>query len=135
MIERTVELANQTKGFGSRQLRAALDSSPLWGASKVEDTYNLLGHALRKAISVIASQQGRGLASCPVDTGTSILAGSSLKAALDLNWDEPDERNLALGMVLDLLEQVETHIQAQPKEIKDHPVVRSSMDAARQVEA
>ncbi len=56
LIERTVELAEQTKGFGSRQLRAALDSSPLWGASKVEDTYNLLGHALKKAIGVIASQ-------------------------------------------------------------------------------
>lgn len=35
LIEITVELAQQTKGFGSRQLRAALDSSPLWGASKV----------------------------------------------------------------------------------------------------
>jgi len=31
---------------------------PLVGI-KVEDTYNLLGHALRKAISVIARQQGR----------------------------------------------------------------------------
>ena len=50
LIERTVELAEQTKGFGSKQLRAALDSSPLWGASKVEDTYNLLAHALKKAI-------------------------------------------------------------------------------------
>jgi len=48
LIEKTVELANKTKSFGSRQLRAALDSSPLWGASKVEDTYNLLGHAYGK---------------------------------------------------------------------------------------
>jgi len=32
-------------------------------------------------------------------------------AALDLNWDEPDERNLALGMVWDVLERVETQIQ------------------------
>ncbi len=39
LIEKTVELAEQSKGFGSKQLRAALDSSPLWGASKVEDTY------------------------------------------------------------------------------------------------
>jgi len=35
------------------------------------------------------------------------------KAALDLNWDEPDERNLALGMVWDVLERVETQIQQQ----------------------
>ena len=62
LIERTVEIAAQTKGFGHRKLRAALDSSPLWGAGRVEDTYNLLGHALRKAIGVLARQQGRELA-------------------------------------------------------------------------
>src|SRR5215472_11877486 len=62
LIERTIELAQQTRGFGVGPLRAALDSSPLWGASRVEDTYNLLGHALRKAMGVIARQQGRGLA-------------------------------------------------------------------------
>jgi len=50
----------------------------LWGASKVEDTYNLLGHALRKAISVIARQQG-GLAEDD-EMSASILATSSLKA-------------------------------------------------------
>ena len=64
LLERTIELAAATKAFGSRQLRAALDSSPLWGAGKVEDTYNLLGHALRKALGVIARQQGRGAGGC-----------------------------------------------------------------------
>lgn len=50
LIERTIELAAQVGAFGSRQLRAALDSSPLWGAGRVEDTYNLLSHALLKRI-------------------------------------------------------------------------------------
>jgi transposase len=45
LLERTIEVAAATKAFGSRHLRAALDSSPLWGAGKVEDSYNLLGHA------------------------------------------------------------------------------------------
>ena len=36
-------------GSAPGPLRAALDSSPLWGAGRVEDTNNLLGHALRKA--------------------------------------------------------------------------------------
>jgi hypothetical protein len=40
--------------------------------------------------------------------GTSILASSSLKAALDLNWNEPNQRNLALSIVLGVLEQAET---------------------------
>ena len=41
LIERTVEIAKEKGGFHSVKLRAALDSSPLWGAGKVEDTYNL----------------------------------------------------------------------------------------------
>ena len=35
-------------------LRAALDSSPLWGAAKGEESYNLLGPAPKKALGVIA---------------------------------------------------------------------------------
>src|SRR4051812_23175723 len=81
LIERTVELAAETKAFGSRQLRAALDSSPLWGAGRVEDTYNLLGHALRKALGVIARQQGRGLAELAAEAQVPLLSGEqSLKA-------------------------------------------------------
>jgi hypothetical protein len=48
LIERTIDLAKETGAFGAGPLRAALDSSPLWGASRVEDTYNLLGHAPRQ---------------------------------------------------------------------------------------
>ena len=56
LVERTIEQVEKKGGFSSRTLRAALDSSPLWGAARVEDTYNLLGHALRKALEVIARQ-------------------------------------------------------------------------------
>ncbi len=38
LLDRTVALAEQTGGFGARQLRAALDSTPLFGAGRVEDT-------------------------------------------------------------------------------------------------
>ncbi len=134
LIEKTVELAEQTKGFGSKQLRAALDSSPLWGASKVEDTYNLLGHALKKAIGVISRQQGRELSELAHDIGVDIVASSSLKAALDLNWDDPDEKNLALGIVLDALERCENFVQTQP-ESSEHLQVRSALETARLIEA
>ena len=96
LLERTVELAATTGAFGARQLRAALDSSPLWGAGRVEDTYNLLGHALRKALGVIARQQGWELAHLAHAAGADLLAGPSLKAALDLDWDQPTARDQAL---------------------------------------
>jgi transposase len=108
LVERTVELAAATKGFGARALRAALDSSPLWGAGRVEDTLNLMGHALRKALGVIAALQGRGQAAgitmLAQQAGTPELAASSLKAALDRDWDDPGARDEALAVVLGLLE-------------------------------
>src|SRR6266566_894741 len=45
LIERTIEMASQSQAFGPRPRRSALDSSPLWGAGRVEDAYNLVGHA------------------------------------------------------------------------------------------
>lgn len=83
LVERTIELAARTRSFGHKALRATLDSSPLWGAGRVEDTYNLLGHALRKALGVIAPQQGRGLAEVAAQAGA---------PTLDNMWDEAPEQ-------------------------------------------
>ena len=133
LIERTVELAARTKGFGARALRAALDSSPLWGAGRVEDTFNLMGHALRKALGVIAAAQGWGQAA-----GTAVMAGlagvpqlaaSSLKAALDADWDDPAARDQALAQVLSLLDRVDGFIAGQHG---DQPAA-AAVAVARQV--
>lgn len=132
LIERTIEVAANTGGFGKGPLRAALDSSPLWGASRVEDTYNLLGHALRKALGVIADQQGRGLAELAAEANAQVVSGTSLKAALDRNWDDPQERQEALKVVLAALTAVEGWLENQP-ESKDDPVVQASMQAAKRV--
>ena len=117
LVERTVELAAATGGFGARALRAALDSSPLRGAGRVEDTFNLMGHALRKALGVIAVLQGRGqaagTAAVAEQAGVPELAASSLKAALDADWDDPAARDAALAQVLGLLDQVEAFIAGQ----------------------
>jgi transposase len=133
LIERTVELAARTGGFGARALRAALDSSPLWGAGRVEDTFNLMGHALRKALGVIAVLQGRGQAAgtavLAAQAGVPALAASSLKAALDRDWDDPAARDAALAGVLGLLDQVETFVAGQLGE----EAAQVAVAAARQV--
>jgi Transposase DDE domain/Transposase domain (DUF772) len=117
LVERTVALAARTGGFGARALRAALDSSPLWGAGRVEDTINLMGHALRKALGVIAVVQGWGQAAgtavVAAQAGVPQLAASSLKAALDRDWDDPAARDRALAQVLGLLDQVEAFVAGQ----------------------
>ncbi len=112
LVERTVALYGQLTGrVAGGRLRAALDSSPLWGAGRVEDTINLLGHALRKVVGVLARQQGWGLAEgiavLAAQAGVGELAASSLKAALDLDWDDPAALQHALGVVLGAVGRVE----------------------------
>lgn len=134
LVERTVEVAARTRAFGHKALRAALDSSPLWGAGRVEDTYNLLGHALKKALGVIARQQGRGLAEVAEEVGASSLVGGearSLKAALDRDWDDPDERALALVLVLDALDAVEAYLEGSAYE--QRRATATGMELARRV--
>lgn len=133
LVERTVALAAARGGFGSRALRAALDSSPLWGAGRVEDTYNLLGHALRKALGVLARQQGRGLADIATEAGAPILGGSSLKAALDLDWDDPADRTRALMTVLDALGAVERFLDQDAGTADEPTPAAAALGAAVQV--
>jgi len=70
-----------------------------------------MGHALRKALGVIAVSQRRGQAAgtaiVAVQAGVPQLAASSLKAALDRDWDDPAARDGALAEVLGFLDQVE----------------------------
>jgi len=100
LLDRTVALAETTGGFGARQLRAVLDSTPLFGAGRVEDTLNLLGHALRKAVGLAAQALGTSAEAVVAAAGLVLVGHSSLKAALDLDWGEPRARECALGLVL-----------------------------------
>ena len=62
LLERSRELALQTKAFDPKKLpktlRVAMDSSPLEGVGRVEDTINLLGHAGRKIVACAAQLLG-----------------------------------------------------------------------------
>jgi Transposase DDE domain/Transposase domain (DUF772) len=138
LVERTVELYQQQAGRpAAGKLRAALDASPLWGAGRVEDTINLVGHALRLVLGVLGGRQGWGLAAAARaqrlagQAGIPVLAGPSVKAALDLDWDDPTARQRALGVVLAALGQVEQLAAGLPG--GDDPQVVDALAAARQV--
>src|SRR6266487_4533262 len=133
LIERTIEIASQSQAFGSRALRAALDSSPLWGAGRVEDTYNLVGHALRKVMRVVADQQGREPAEVAQEAGAELACGTSLKAALERDWDQQMQKDEALALVLQVLHTVDAWVQSLADQ-EDKAVAEPILAIARQVE-
>jgi hypothetical protein len=74
LVERTVEFARQTKAFDFKKLpkalRVAIDSSPLEGAGRVEDTINLLGHAARNVAQCAADLLGWSRSVAPPKRGS-----------------------------------------------------------------
>jgi len=89
-------LAERTKAFDPKglpkELRIAIDSMPLEGAGRVEDTFNLLAHAARRVISAAAAVRQRRAEDIAREAGAPMLAESSIKEALDLEWSELQHR-------------------------------------------
>jgi hypothetical protein len=133
LIERTIEIASQSQACGPRALRAALDSSPLWGTGRVEDTYNLVGHALKKVVRVVADQQGRELVEVAKEARAEMVCATSLKAALDRDWDQVSQREEALDLILQVLHAVETWVQTLPQE--EAYLAQPPLKIAQQIQA
>lgn len=120
LVEQSIALAQKTGDFGPTQLRVALDSAPLWGAGRVEDTFNLIGHALAVVVTCAAATAGVPVETLREGAGLELLGHSSLKAALDIDWDDPDEQARALRRLLDevaaLQRWVAEHLAVQAKD-------------------
>jgi hypothetical protein len=126
-------LAEKTGGFGARQLRAVLESTPLFGASRVEDTLNLLGHALRKAVGLAAQVLDTSAEAIAADAGLLLLGYSSLKAALALAWGEPRARERALGLVLEEVGRWQRWLEHQHALASQAPPLKEVMETIAQL--
>lgn len=135
LLERTVALAEQTGGFGARQLRAVLDSTPLFGAGRVEDTFNLLGHALRKAVGLAAKALGTSAEVLMEDAGLELVGQSSLKAALDLDWGAPTARASALRLILAEVERWQSWLEQQQRLSAQEPPLQEMRETIDQIVA
>lgn len=106
LLERTVALARETKGFSHKRLRAMVDSSPLLGAGRVEDTFNLIGRALGRLVVVAAARAGREKSELVDELSLTVASAKSVKAALDVDWRLPKAKQEALQVLLDQFERL-----------------------------
>jgi hypothetical protein len=114
LLERTVELARATREFDWKKLpktlRVAIDSAPLEGAGRVEDTLNLLAHAARKVVDCAADLLHWTPERVCREAGASLLLESSVKKALDLDWSDPAQKASAVKSLAVQLENLRDFI-------------------------
>ena len=132
LLDRTVALAKQSGRFGWQHLRAALDSSPLVGAGRVEDTWNLLGRALRAVVTCAAATLKVPRAHVLQGAGVTLLGAPSLKAALDIDWGDPAAQADALARLLAEVDRVEAWVAAHVP-VAEAPTVQAALTALRRV--
>lgn len=123
LVDRTVDLAKASGKFGWQRLRVALDSSPLLGAGRVEDGWNLIGHAMKQLVHVLARLAHCEESEIIEDSGVSVLHGTSLKAALDIDWDDVTARHQALGQVVGQARELVSWAHQRLPETMRHPDV------------
>jgi hypothetical protein len=122
LIERTVQMAEESGEFGAKHLRVALDSAPLWGAGRVEDTFNLIGHALSVVVECAARVWGRKPCEVEEAAGLEVVGEASVKAMLDIDWTDQEEQQGALRRLLIDVDRLRTWISTTIDECDDVPL-------------
>jgi hypothetical protein len=137
LLERTVELARRTNAFDWKKLpktlRIAVDSSPLIGAGRVEDTINLLAHAARKVVDCAADLLGWPVERVAREAGIPLLLESSVKRALDIEWSNPDAKAAALNTLVQQLDSLETWLRQRLPEALAKPPLKEHVDTLVQI--
>lgn len=136
LLERTVELAMRTKGFDAKKtpksLRVGVDSRPLEGAGRVEDTINLLGHAGRKIAESCALVFGTDFEEVCRQADVPLLMASSIKAGLDIDWSAPDAKADALNRLCRQLDRLMVWVSKHAASCTDAPLTHY-IEALKQV--
>ena len=137
LLERTVEFARRTKAFDWKKLpktlRVAIDSSPLEGASRVEDTINLLAHAARKVVLCAADILGWPFEKVATAAGIPVLLESSVKKGLDLEWSDPDAKAGAIDTLSRQIESLEAWLREKLPEETKTPPLKEHVDTLAQI--
>lgn len=125
LLERTIEVAKRTKEFDwkklPKSLRVAMDSSPLEGAGRVEDTFNLLGHAARNVVACAAKLLRWDSARLCKEAKTPLLVEASIKKGLDIDWSDDDAKSEALNRLLQQLDSLKVWLERELPEALSKP--------------
>ncbi|MEO7275658.1 MAG: IS1182 family transposase [Vicinamibacterales bacterium] len=137
VLERTVELATITKAFDPRTLpktlRVAIDSSPLEGAGRVEDTFNLLAHAARHVVRCAAGLLGWNDDEVCRQAGIPLLLASSMKRALDIDWNDAADKREAITTLSRQLDALQSWIARQLPDALAQPPLKAHIETLVQI--
>ena len=88
---------------------------------------------MRKAVGLAARELGVSAEAIVAEAGLGLVGHSSLKAALDLDWGQPQAREQALRLVLGEVDRWQTWLEQHQHLVEDGPPLRDIMDTIAQI--
>jgi hypothetical protein len=138
LLERTAALVRSgalTEGEGravSKALRVAIDSRPLAGAGRVEDTINLLGHAARSIVRIVSKITERTPEDICRKAGIPLLLAPSIKAGLDIDWSDAKQKAKAVEVVERQMSSLQRWVDRHLDDVVSEPL-RPYLEAVTQI--
>jgi IS5 family transposase len=137
MLERTAEIARRTHAVDAKKVpktvRVAMDSMPLEGAGRVEDTFNLIAHAARRVADCAAAILERSFDDVCRDARVPMLAASSAKKWLDIDWSNADAKADALQRLVAQVERLVQWVERRLGTEADAPPMSDRLETLQQV--
>jgi len=137
LLERTAQIARASKGFDAtklpKDLRIAVDSSPLHGAGRVEDTINLIGHAARKVATCVATLLDWEYRRVCEEAGIPVLLAKSIKRRLDRDWSDPKDKADAIDELAGQVLSLERWVEEQLTEAAGQPPLEKLLATLRKL--
>lgn len=133
LVDRTVELAKKKGGFGWKKLRVALDSSPLSGAGRVEDTLNLIGRAMSKVVHAVSLALAVDEDEVIRGARLKVLSADSIKAALDIDWDDDAAQQAALNELIAQVSRLEAWVAKKAARESTESPLKEALTLLRRV--
>ena len=123
IFRRSLELARAKGYVKGRKMRAALDTTIIFGRGAVEDTYNLIAHGINELCRVLAEVAGEE----PMDWAEAREFGRyfapSIKGTVEIDWDAAEAREALLTeiigdgeRVLELAREARSELDAESAE-------------------
>ena len=131
LVARTIELAKRTEMYSWKRLKVVLDSSPLEGVGRVDDTWNLIGRAMSKVVAAVARALGVDKTVVIEGAGLTVLDGPSVKATLDIDWGDDRERHDALQRIVAEAELLDAWVLQQMQTDAEKPPVSDALSLLR----
>ena len=137
LLEKTAEIARRTHAFDPKKLpkslRLAVDSMPLEGAGRVEDTFNLIAHAARKVAECAAMILERTVETVCEDARAPLLLATSVKRGLDIDWTDEEQKEVALNRLVRQVESLVKWVERKLGEASQTPPLSEQIATLEQI--